>query len=149
MTNDQTTGEAVADRLNDLYWNSGSTVDEILQDAGVGRSALYGAIRPLRASGVCPRGHDALVFTNRTNRASGSASCTICGLETIVDGDEMMAGSRRDEYGLGNGLQHDENGWSRWREDLAHVAPERAALIGGAAALGVMVGAAAARALRH
>jgi hypothetical protein len=42
-----------------------------------------------------------------------------------------------------------QSGLSRWREDLTGVTPERAALIGGAAALGVVLGAAAARAVRN
>src|SRR5688572_4512945 len=53
----------------------------------------------------------------------------------------------------GNGATTPRNGrsesWNRWRDDLASVTPQRAAMVGGAAALGVMVGAAATRMIRE
>lgn len=54
------------------------------------------------------------------------------------------AGTARPNGGA-NGRE--SGGWSRWRRELAAVEPERYALVGGGAALGVMVGAAAARAM--
>lgn len=38
--------------------------------------------------------------------------------------------------------------WTRWRDELAAVSPQRAAMVGSAAALGAVIGAIGARALR-
>lgn len=147
-----------ADRVNELYWNSDRTIDDITDDLGISRNALYTSIHPLTAGASCPDcGHD-MEFTNRTHRDSGMAVCAECGEEADVRGGPPTV-SRAKRRGptrspgeadrwSGDG-ENGESGWSRWRDDLAAVEPERYALVGGAAALGVMLGAAAARALRQ
>lgn len=145
------------DRINDLYWNTSRTIGDITDELGVSRNALYTSIHPFPAGASCPACGERMVFTNRTQRDTGIATCRACGNER-----DMRKGAERPEPAAasagrsratggsnGNGNGDSEPGWSRWREDLASVEPERYALVGGAAALGVMVGAAAARALRH
>lgn len=144
------------DRLNELYWDTEQTIGDITDQLGVSRNALYTAIRPRAAGATCPSCGERMVHTNRTQRDSGVATCRACGMETEVG---RLQGTRSEPTGNGRAggtpEQQGENGgygdsgWARWREDLAMVEPERYALVGGAAALGMVVGAAAARALRH
>lgn len=147
-----------ADRVNELYWSSDRTIGDITDDLGISRNALYTSIHPLSAGTSCPDCGSDMVFTNRTHRDSGMAACTECGEEVDVRGEPTGAsrasrgGSARSSGGSARPSENGhegESGWSRWRDDLASVEPERFALVGGAAALGVMLGAAAARALRQ
>lgn len=148
------------DRINDLYWNTTRTIGDITDELGVSRNALYTSIHPLPAGASCSDCGERMVFTNRTHRDTGMATCRSCGAER----DTRQRTTRREPAGAGagagsgrgrggetafDGNGSDAAGWTRWRDDLASVEPERYALVGGAAALGVMVGAAAARALRH
>lgn len=138
-----------ADRLNELYWNSDRTVGDITDELGMSRNALYTAIHPLAAGATCADCGERMVYTNRTRRDSNAPVCRSCGSEAALGG-----GSRPRGEGGGNGdpraarLAADPPGWTRWRDELASVEPERFALVGGAAALGAVLGAAAAHALR-
>ena len=80
--------------------------------------------------------------------------CSSCGTQgmTASAEEETPLSQSHDEWRPeGHLLPTEKAGsiWSRWREDLSGVEPQRAALVGGGAALGVMVGAAAARAVRE
>lgn len=154
----ETPDRAGDDRINELYWHSERTIGDITDDLGVSRNALYTSIHPLSAGAKCPDCGDEVVYTNRTHRDAGSAVCSECGVEVDMhqDADAAPTGGSRSRYShdsahpSSNGNGHPEgSGWTRWRDDLASVEPERYALVGGAAALGVMVGAAAAKALRE
>jgi ribosomal protein S27AE len=154
-------GQADANRL---YWHSESTVDEIVNDLGIGRSALYAAVHPISAGSTCPNCGNRMVFTNRSNRSAGRAVCGACGTQALSSDRESNerreAGTSRETPldGVSDGWRPDaeersfapEHGlWYRWREDLSTVEPQRAAMVGGAAVLGVVVGAAAIRAVRE
>lgn len=149
------------ERINELYWHSDRTIAEITGEVDVSRNALYTAIRPVAAGATCTECGERLVYTNRTRRDTGLASCRACGAEADLQAApvEHSAPARAfatDAGGQRNGRDETDSwdanrgdaSWSRWREDLASVEPERYALVGSAAALGVMLGAAAARALR-
>lgn len=156
MSTTQTTVDPRQDEANELYWHSDRTVDQIVNDLGIRRSALYNAILPVSAGTSCPRCGDRMVFTNRTNQTAGRSVCGVCGTQAVAGEDagrEVPLETARDEWrpeeripGFGD---HEPGVWSRWREDLSAVEPQRAAMVGGAAALGVVVGAAAARAVRE
>lgn len=141
----------LVDRVNQLYWSSGSTVDQIVSDLGIGRSTLYSSVRPQPAGIACEACGEPMMYTNRTSRDQGTATCSACGMQASAGEDTAAS----EEFAAGsNGRAHDARdgsmgALSRWREDLAAVSPERAAMVGGAAALGIVVGAAAARAIRH
>jgi hypothetical protein len=158
MTTENTGDSSYDQLLNELYWSSTQTIDEIVDELGVGRGTLYASIRPLDAGGTCAACQGTLVFLNRTGRAAGTGSCEECGMEATIQvqgasADELGRGPTRSRASRGDPRVihgYDDRGrWDRWRQDLGAVAPERAALIGGAAAIGVVVGAAAIRALRH
>jgi transcription elongation factor Elf1 len=144
-------------QANDLYWNSSDTVDQLATRLGMSRKALYGTVEPIQAGATCTTCGDPLVFTNRTRRSTGTASCTSCGSETRIEVDqvepldaprspaEMIAESANGEV---HEVPASQSGWEQIKEDLSHVSPERAAKIGGAAALGVAIGAAAVKAIK-
>jgi hypothetical protein len=144
-------GEDWSERANDLYWSSDRTVDAIVDDLGVSRSALYASLEPAPAGLICTDCQERMTYANRTARDRGIATCPSCGRES--DEGEPEAGVTRvgrQEGGIGAWTR---NGWSsgrldRWGVDLAAVPPERVAMVGGAAALGMVIGAVAARAVR-
>lgn len=148
-----TTDQPSAERINALYWESDQTVEEISDGLEIGRSTLYAAVRPIPAGATCATCGERMVFTNRTNRSAGTATCRACGEEASVEATQRAApaataGSRAPARS--NGEDDDGmRGLSRWRRDLSGVEPERYALVGGAAALGVVLGAAAAKAFRE
>lgn len=146
---DDPTPDVTTERLNQLYWNSSRTIDEIIGDLGVGRHTLYASIQPFEAGEACTSCGEMLFFTNRTHRASGTADCLVCGVAARLPEEERV-GATSGAGDVMSGYDRSESGrrWTRWRDEVSAVTPERAALIGGAAALGMMVGAAATRALR-
>jgi len=149
MENDRKMDEMTNERLNELYWTSSRTIDEIVEELGIGRNSLYALVEPLDAGSGCSVCPEQLVFTNRTNRAAGTALCISCGNEMVIVGSIIEGTVAGETDRPVHGQNGEDGSWTRWRDDLGSVAPERAALIGGAAALGMVVGAAAARALRH
>jgi predicted RNA-binding Zn-ribbon protein involved in translation (DUF1610 family) len=155
MPTTQTNADPTLDQADQLYWNSAHRVDDIASELGMGRSALYAAIHPMSAGTECPRCGKPMVFTNRTNRTAGRAVCSSCGTQGVAAAaaeEETPLAQTHDEWRPeGHLLPMDRGGsiWSRWREDFSTVEPQRAVLVGGGAALGVMVGAAAARAVRE
>jgi hypothetical protein len=124
------------DVLNRLYWDSIQTVDEIVGEMGIGRNSLYLSIQPLDAGAECVQCAEPMYFNNRTQRSAGTATCLVCGSMTTLGQDRAREGiSKKPAKGL--------------RAQLKAAAPDRAALIGGAAAIGLVIGATATRAVRH
>lgn len=72
--------EATA-RANDLYWNSGASVNQLARELELSKGALYEIIRPMASGLPCPCGGGEMAYTNRTARERGFVSCTTCGLE--------------------------------------------------------------------
>lgn len=155
------------ERANDLYWNSADTVDKIAEQLGMSRNALYASVRPEPVGEDCPDCGEGLVFPNRTSRAAGQAMCLACeesmALDDLALRREASRGPARAHspaghphgYGehshAGRDLGYGDAGGPlrNLREGLAAVEPERVALIGGAATLGAMVGAAAVSLIRR
>ena len=140
------TEQPSADQINDRYWNSDQTVDRLVEEMESSRSALYAALRPVPAGVSCDRCGERMVFTNRTNRANETATCRNCGNEGSLQSMQSTVPALGEPR---NGAADDVAGVARWRQDLARVEPERYVLVGGAAALGVVLGAAATRAIRE
>lgn len=148
MENDPIKPRASDEHINDLYWNSSRTIDDILGELRIGRETLYDTLQGMPAGVICLTCTTEAVFANRTDRASGTAVCLTCGVERMIS-DRESASAPSNQRHDADDRGHRGASWSRWREELAGVVPERAALIGGAAALGVMMGAAAARAYKE
>lgn len=155
----------VQERANSLYWNSDDTVDQVAGELGITRTALYSAVRPHSAGADCPECGSGLVYPNRSSRSAGRAMCLSC--ERTFSTAEIDSGQ---EGGAAGGYarwsaeehrhdhDHEQGGAAyeearqrlrQWREDLASVEPRRVFMIGGAAVLGVLVGMAAASAVRR
>ena len=147
MSDNDSTPRDPQRRANELYWNSDRTVEEIVGDLKVSRSALYSSIKPQAAGSDCPHCGERMVFTNRTNREGRVGTCVGCSVESRVPSPGEAEAVAAAEGGA-RGSTEDASHWSRFREDLAGVSPQRAAMVGGAAALGVVLGAAATRMLQ-
>ncbi len=148
------TADPAAARANQLYWTSSDTVDHIADQLDISRSALYAAVIPTGAGLDCPMCGDKLVYVNRTSRAAGRATCEACEAEVQADDigavDDKPKPRRRSAGAEGRPGRADQ--WSdrvdNWKTEFAAVEPERAVLIGGAAALGVALGAVAVKLAR-
>jgi len=70
-----------ADEANRLYWHSELGVNQIAEEMGVSKGALYTLVNPLAAGLSCPRCDSELMFPNRTARDRGFVSCSNCGFE--------------------------------------------------------------------
>ena len=135
---------ALAERLNDQYWNSDRTIDEIIGSEGISRNRLYESVRPYSIANRCQACGEELVFPNRRSRVAGTALCPACGTEANVErpGDSEGAeanGSPSSVTG-GDGSFVQPDGWG--------LKDRKKAIIGGVAALGVMLGAAATRVIK-
>ena len=73
--------DEVVARANDLYWRSGSSVNQLARELDLSKGALYEIITPMAAGLPCPCGHGEMTYPNRTARERGFVSCTACGLE--------------------------------------------------------------------
>lgn len=70
-----------ADEANRLYWHTDIGVNQIAEEMGLSKGALYGLVEPLDADLPCPRCGGGLVYPNRTARDRGFLSCPSCGFE--------------------------------------------------------------------
>jgi predicted RNA-binding Zn-ribbon protein involved in translation (DUF1610 family) len=69
------------DEANRLYWHSELGVNQIAEEMGVSKGALYTLVNPLASGLSCPRCDSELMFPNRTARDRGFVSCSNCGFE--------------------------------------------------------------------
>jgi uncharacterized Zn finger protein (UPF0148 family) len=86
-----------ADEANRLYWHTDIGVNQIADEMGLSKGALYGLVEPLGADIACPRCGGGLVYPNRTARERGFLSCPSCGFEeelAVLDRSKARAASR-------------------------------------------------------
>lgn len=142
--------QSLSERVNELYWSGSTTVEEIIDDLGISRSSLYASIEPLPAGLVCADCHERMVYNHRTMRDRGVAVCPECGRESEPGAAESSGDRERPTAGQSSSEREVglELGLAGIRDTLRAVPPQRVALVGGGAALGVMAGAVAARVLR-
>lgn len=146
QTMDET--ESMAAKVNELYWSGSRTVDDIIAELGISRTSLYATIEPEPAGLVCADCHERMAFGNRTMRDRGVAVCPRCGRES-EPGEAQAAGAAASTGGNGSGASDARDAIAQLRETLGAVSPQRVALIGGGAALGILLGALATGALRE
>lgn len=136
MTDVIETTDALHASANRLYWQSHDSVEELAVRLGMSPNALHASIRPHPADAACSICGGALAFRNRADRRSGSATCENCGaaerLSTSAESEAPPLPLVKERRWPGE--------LRRVRRELAMVRPERAAMIGGAAALGMAVG---------
>jgi len=146
------TADVLHDSANRLYWQGHDGVDQLAARLGMSRHALYGSIRPAPAGADCAECGEEMVYANRARRAQAQAHCPGCGAEARVEARALeivpvtpppapLARPRRRSM--------IRRMMRLYMRDLRRVQPERAALIGGAAAAGVAVALVGAEVLRN
>lgn len=142
------TADALHGAANHLYWNSDETVDQLAQRLGMSRHALYASVQPIAADATCEACEGVLEFTNRSSRNAGRATCIACGAEAFVEFPRPE--ETTEETGESPEPMSDATTGDAITGDVPTVEngrlrriPERAAKIGGAAALGAAIGVAA------
>lgn len=119
--------ETQANEANRLYWDSETSVGDIANQLGISRRGLYEAIEPKSAGLPCSECGSDMLFANRSALASGTARCPSCDQEAIVPGirSERIKPAPRP-------VEQSTNGISRNRLAVG---------IGGAALMGIVIGA--------
>jgi hypothetical protein len=119
--------ETQANEANRLYWDSETSVGDIANQLGISRRGLYEAIEPRSAGLPCSECGSDMLFANRSALASGTARCPSCDQEAIVPGirSERIKPAPRP-------VEQSTNGISRNRLAVG---------IGGAALMGIVIGA--------
>lgn len=148
--------ESLAERANELYWSASMTVDDIVEELGISRSALYSSIEPLPPGIVCVDCDERMVFSNRTMRDRGVAVCPDCGRMSSAEEPESDArqdvgdqGSKEEDRVVQDRVDDLMSGFRGWTEAVRSVPPQRLALVCGGAALGILAGALATAVLRE
>ena len=118
-----------APEANQLYWNSEASVGEIANQLGISRRALYELLEPQPTGVPCGDCGAETVFANRSSHTAGLARCPSCGLETAVPAARAEPVA---EPAPSEAPQAKANG----KHSLA-----RPITIGGAALVGVVIGA--------
>lgn len=146
------TADALHESANRLYWQGHDSVEQLAARLGMSRHALYGSIRPAPAGADCAECGEEMAFANRARRAAGEAHCPGCGAEKTVEARTLELVPltpppaplhRPRRRSMVKRLVR------LYMRDLRRVSPERAALIGGAAAAGVAVAMVGAEVLRE
>lgn len=81
-----------AEEANRLYWHTELGVNQIAEEMGLSKGALYGLVEPLDAGRGCPRCAGPLMYSNRTARDRGFLSCPSCGFEEEEEALDRAAG---------------------------------------------------------
>ena len=128
----------VAQRANDLYWNSDASVNRLAHELDLSKGSLYEILAPYPAGIPCPCGEGELTYANRTAREKGFVSCGVCALEEEESRVRASLGSR----GLAPELQAP-------RTPTRGSAPRLETLLLGSALIGVAAGLALATLFRR
>ncbi len=81
-----------AEEANRLYWHTEMGVNQIAEEMGLSKGALYALVEPLDAGRGCPRCSGTLMYSNRTARDRGFLSCPSCGFEEEEEALDRAAG---------------------------------------------------------
>ena len=88
------------DRVNELYWGSDKSANQIAEELDLSKGAFYAMIRPLASALSCPRcGHE-VTHSNRTAKERGQVDCHACSWSGTGD-DTLPYESTAEEFGAG------------------------------------------------
>jgi hypothetical protein len=93
MPSKETEDQKLSARANELYWQSGMSVNQIAEEMDLSKSRLYSLVQPHPAESPCPECQSDLVFPNRTAMQKGFVSCGSCSFEGEADGALTPAGT--------------------------------------------------------
>lgn len=65
-------------KANELYWESGKSVNQIAEDLGLSKGALYEMISPLASRYGCPLCGAPMQYAHRTAHEKGVLTCSAC-----------------------------------------------------------------------
>ena len=85
MKTNQKDSELPTAEVNRLYWESDASVNQIGEELGLSKGALYGILRPLLAGLPCIECGAEMAYPNRTARDKGFVACSSCGYEDLEE----------------------------------------------------------------
>lgn len=85
MKTKQQDSELLTAEVNRLYWESDTSVNQIGEELGLSKGALYGILRPLLAGLPCIKCGEEMAYPNRTARDKGFVACSSCGCEELEE----------------------------------------------------------------
>lgn len=77
--------EQLSAEVNRLYWESETSVNQIGEELGLSKGALYGLLEPLPAGLPCISCGEEMSYPNRTARDKGFVTCDSCGYEEVEE----------------------------------------------------------------
>lgn len=85
-------------KANELYWESGRSVNQIAEDLGLSKGALYEMISPLASPYACPLCEAPLQYAHRTAHEKGVLTCSGCETQ-FEDSDPQLEPMAADARG--------------------------------------------------
>ena len=85
MKTNQQDSELLTAEVNRLYWESDTSVNQIGEELGLSKGALYGILRPFPAGLPCIKCGEEMAYPNRTARDKGFVACSSCGYEELEE----------------------------------------------------------------
>ena len=85
MKTNRQDSELLTAGVNRLYWESATSVNQIGEELGLSKGALYGILRPLLAGLPCIKCGEEMAYPNRTARDKGFLACSSCGYEELEE----------------------------------------------------------------
>jgi len=85
MKTNQQDSELLTAEVNRLYWESDTSVNQIGEELGLSKGALYGILRHQPAGLPCIRCGEEMAYPNRTARDKGFVACSSCGYEDLEE----------------------------------------------------------------
>jgi hypothetical protein len=145
------TTPAVRASTDRLYWQTDDPVDVVASRLGISRRAVYAAVQPAPAHAPCTECGGPLAYANRSARAAGRAHCRDCGSTATVpftasNGNSHASDRAVDARAHSVDGRRDARAYANdgWRGRVGALASHRGVVIGGLAAVGLALGAAAA-----
>jgi len=88
------------EKANQLYWESGKSVNQIAEDLGLSKGALYEMISPLASGFGCPLCSAPMQYAHRTAHDKGVLTCSGC--ETQFEDSDPQLGPLSGEGASGS-----------------------------------------------
>lgn len=105
----EVTPEAI-ERVNQLYWDSGRSVNQIADELDLSKGALYGVIRAQPSGLGCPLCGAEVGYPNRTAKDRGSLECPTCAWDGNVDETTGYVDADATDYGGDHRGSHPSHG---------------------------------------
>ena len=115
MPSKKSDDQKLADQANDLYWRSDQSVNQITETMDLSKSGLYALVDPFPAERPCPDCDADMVYTNRTAKHKGIASCLAC--ENGLEAKPRTQLRRKKEGGPDLAVVPRTNGGRTWRSN--------------------------------